>query len=306
MTLRNGTEEPGGADEVFAGHDAYSPPPAGPRTWLITGASRGLGRALALAAAQGGETVVATVRDLDDAPRHDRILPVVLDVRDRAAAREVVAGAARDTGRLDVLVNNAGFGHVGMVEEVSPHEAEALIDTDLYGPLWLSQAVLPVFRRQRSGHVLQISTSGAVGAMPGFGLYNAAKWGLEGFTAALAQEVRPFGIRVTIVQCGALDTAWATSSLRFSTPEPAYDTLRRELFGTADIPWASEGTGGGLSPEAAAADILRYMQAPDGRLRLLIGDDVPEHVAIALGERLDDYRRDPRFPHGTDAPPAPR
>jgi len=302
MTHRSQTEEPGGADEVEAAHDARvgSEPvfaePDRPRTWLITGAGRGLGRALALAAADVGDTVIATVRDLGDAPVGEGIRAVVLDVRDRDAAHAAVAEAVRQTGRLDVLVNDAGYGLVGMIEEVQRDDAVAIVETDLLGPLWLAQAAMPVLREQGHGHILQISTSGAVGAVPGLGLYNAAKWGLEGFSAALALEAAPFGVRVTIVQCGALDTAWATRGMRFAPASPAYDDLRRATFGTAETPWAAEGTGGGLAPEAAAAAILRYVDEPDGRLRLLVGDDVPGHVAQALQQRIADYRRDPRFP----------
>jgi NAD(P)-dependent dehydrogenase (short-subunit alcohol dehydrogenase family) len=302
MTHRSPSEEPGGADEVEAAHDARvgSEPvfaePDRPRTWLITGASRGLGRALALAAADVGDTVIATVRDLADAPVGEGILAVVLDVRDRDAAHAAVAEAVRETGRLDVLVNNAGYGLVGMVEEVELDDALAIVETDMLGPLWSSQAALPVMREQGHGHILQISTSGAVGAIAGLGLYNAAKWGLEGFSSALALEAGAFGVRVTIVQCGALDTGWATSGMRFARPDPAYDELRLATFGTSETPWAAEGTGGGLAPSAAAAAILRYVDEPDGRLRLLVGDDVAEHIAHALQQRIADYRRDPRFP----------
>jgi NAD(P)-dependent dehydrogenase (short-subunit alcohol dehydrogenase family) len=298
MSHNDGRDEPGGADEVFATRDArgYNALSEGPATWLITGASRGLGRALALAVASRGDDVVATVRNLDDAPHHPRIHPVVFDVRDHATARNVVEIAVRTTGRLDVVVNNAGYGLVAMIEEVSHADALAIVETDLLGALWLSQAAMAVFRPQGHGHIVQISTSGAVGAMPGLGLYNAAKWGLEGFSAALALEAAGFGVHVTIVECGSLDTAWGTTGMRFATPEPAYDDLRVATFGTAEVPWTMTGTGGGLAPHDAAAQITGYVDAPDGRLRLLVGDDVPGHVAQALGERIADYRRDPRFP----------
>lgn len=297
MTHRDATEEPGGADELSAAREALRHAEADrPRTWLITGTSRGLGRALALAAADAGDVVVATVRDLDAAPRHERIIPVQLDVRDREAARGAVAHAVEVNGRLDVLVNNAGYGLVGMVEEIDEDDARGILDTDLLGALWLSQAAMARFRSQRSGHIVQISTTGAVGVMPGLGLYNAAKWGLEGFSAALALEAEPFGVQVTIVECGAIDTAWGTSSMAFARPDPAYDDLRLAVFGTLDTPWADGGTGGGLAPGAAAAAILAYLDAPDGRLRLLVGDDAPDQVAQALRERIEDYRRDDRFP----------
>ncbi len=268
-----------------------------PKTWLITGASRGLGRALAVAVAETGDTVIATVRGDHTLPDHDRIHVHWLDVRDHDGAAAAVARATAETGRLDVLINNAGYGLVGAAEEVTEDEARAIIDTDLLGPLWLSQAALPVLRDQGSGHIVQISTVGAVGTMPFFGLYNAAKWGLEGFSAALAAEVRPFGIRVTLAELGGIDTSWSTGSMRFADPHPAYEEQRLALFGTTETPWATDGTGGGMPPEDAAKLIIEHVLSPaDDRLRLLIGDDAAAQVAMALRDRLADYALDERFP----------
>lgn len=264
--------------------------------WFVTGAGRGLGRAIALAALEAGHRVVGTVRAEHDLPTHERLTVLPLDVRDRAAAHDAVSRAVGDLGRLDVLVNNAGYGLIGAVEEVSEEEARAVLDTDLLGALWLSQAVLPVMREQGSGHIVQISTVGAVGTMPTLGLYNAAKWGLEGFSEALGNEVAGFGIRVTIVEPGELATEWGTSAMRFSTPIAAYDPLREQLFGSATVPWEAEGIGGGTSPEDAAAAILAHVADPaDERRRLLVGDDAPGQVAAALAMRREDYERDPAF-----------
>lgn len=266
------------------------------RQWLITGAARGLGRALVEAALEAGDRVVGTVRGDHDLPDHERLEIVHLDVRDRDAAREVVTRA----GRLDVLVNNAGYGLIGAVEEVSEEEARDILDTDLLGALWLSQAAIPVMREQGSGHLVQISTVGAVGTMPTLGLYNAAKWGLEGFSEALAAEVRGFGIRVTIVEPDSLDTEWATSSMRFSRPLDAYDALRTDLFGSAEVPWPPSGEpAGGTSPAEAAAAILAHVDdRDDDRLRLLVGAEAPGQVAAALDLRRRDYERDPRYGAG--------
>lgn len=270
-------------------------------TWLITGASRGLGRALTLAAVEAGATVVAAVRGEHDLPEHERIIVQPLDVRDDAAARAAIERAVTETGRLDVVVNNAGYGLVGAIEEVDDDAARDILDTDLLGPLRLARAALPVMRAQGSGHIVQISTTGAVGTVPFLGLYNAAKWGLEGLSGALAAEAAPHGIRVTIVQPGGLDTAWGTSGMRFATPLPPYERQRIDLFGTAAVPWATEGTGGGTSPEDAAAEILAHVtDIADDRLRLLVGDDAPEQVRIALEQRIADYSKDSRFG------PAPR
>ena len=267
------------------------------KTFLITGASRGLGRALTIAALDAGHAVVATVRGEHDLPSSDRLVTHRLDVRDRAAGRAAVDAAIDSFGRLDVLVNNAGYGLVGAVEEVSEADAREIIDTDLLGALWMTQAVLPVMRAQGSGHILQVSTVGGVGTVPTLGLYNAAKWGLEGFSEALAAEVAAFGIRVTIVEPGEVDTQWGTSSMRFADPLAVYDELRTQLFGTAEIPWRSDGeTGGGTNPAAAAAAILEHVADPaDDRLRLLVGDDAPGQVAEALARRRRDYEKDERF-----------
>ncbi|BDI23172.1 SDR family NAD(P)-dependent oxidoreductase [Herbiconiux sp. L3-i23] len=220
---------------------------------------------------------------------------LTLDVRDRRAAFDVVAQVEAESGGVDVLVNNAGYGLIGAIEEVSESDARAIVDTDLSGPLWLSQAVLPGMRARAAGTIVQISTVGAVGTMPTLGLYNAAKWGFEAFSEAMAAEVEGAGIRVLIVEPGGLDTEWGTGSMRFAAPNPAYDGLRESLFGTAEVPWPAEGTAGGASPADAAAAILRIVAEDPTGLRHLVGDDAPSQVATAIGMRLADYRRDPRF-----------
>lgn len=263
-------------------------------TWLITGANRGLGRALTEAALAAGHRVVATVRGDTSLEPSERLRVHRLDVRDRAGAFALLG----EVGPVDVLVNNAGYGLVGAVEEVSEDEARAIIDTDLFGALWLTQAVLPGMRARGGGQVVQISSVGGAGAMPFFGLYNAAKWALEGFSEALAGEVRGSGIRVTIAELGAVDTHWATGSMRFATPLAAYDRLRREVLGTEEVPWPvdSDATGGGATPAEVAAVILAHVaDRADGRLRLVVGDDAPAQLEAVLEARIEDYRRDPRL-----------
>jgi len=189
-------------------------------TFLISGAARGLGRAIALAALDAGHNVVATVRGEHELPSHERLVVQHLDVRDRDKAFEAVDVAVARFGRLDVIVNNAGYGLVGAIEEVTEAEVREIIDTDLLGALWLSQAAVAVMRGQGAGHVVQISTVGAVGAVPTLGLYNAAKWGLEGLSEALAAEVAGFGIRVTIVEPGEVDTHVGHVEHAVRDPEP--------------------------------------------------------------------------------------
>ncbi|RVW02423.1 SDR family NAD(P)-dependent oxidoreductase [Rhodococcus spongiicola] len=264
---------------------------------MITGGNRGLGRALTLAALNAGHTVVATVRGEHSLPEHERLTVQTLDVRERQAAREAVALAAKHLGRIDVLVNNAGYGLIGAVEEVSEEDARAIVGTNLLGPFWLSQATIPIMRDQGGGHIVQISTVGAVGTMPMLGLYNSTKWGLEGFSEAMAAEVQQFGIRVSLIEPGALDTDWASGSMRFSSPANAYADLRTKLFGTTEVPWPQGESSGGTTPEDAAAAILARVAAKsDQRLRVLVGDDAPAQVRAALDLRHDDYSRDPRFP----------
>jgi NAD(P)-dependent dehydrogenase (short-subunit alcohol dehydrogenase family) len=269
---------------------------AEPQTWMITGANRGLGRALTLAALRAGHAVVATVRSEHSLPEHDRLYVQQLDVRDRHAAQQAVESAATHLGRLDVLVNNAGYGLIGAIEETGEDEARAILDTNLLGPLWLSQAAIGIMRAQGTGHVVQVSTVGAVGTMPMLGLYNSSKWGLEAFSEAMASEVARFGIRVTLVEPGALDTDWAGASMQFSAPCSDYDDVRTELFGTNEIPWPRGDSGEGTKSEDAAAAILAHVAAEDDqRLRLLVGDDAPALVHAALQLRERDYARDPRY-----------
>ncbi|ORM36798.1 short-chain dehydrogenase/reductase [Williamsia sp. 1135] len=263
---------------------------------MITGANRGLGRALTLAALRAGHSVVATVRSAHSLPEHDRLHVQTLDVRDRRAAQQAVELAAARLGGLDVLVNNAGYGLIGAIEEIGEDEVRAILDTNLLGPLWLSQAAVPIMRGQGGGHIVQVSTVGAVGTMPMLGLYNSSKWGLEAFSEAMASEVKRFGIRVTLVEPGALDTDWAGGSMRFSTPSSEYDALRTDLFGTNEIPWPPGESGEGTKPEDAASAILAHVAAEgDQRLRLLVGDDAPIQVHEALQRRHEDYARDPRY-----------
>ncbi len=239
---------------------------------------------------------------LDDlVERHPDALRLVrLDVRFREEVESAVAAATAHFGRLDVVVNNAGFGLVGTIEEVSESEVTEIVETNFLGALWVTQAVLPQLRSQRSGHIVQISTVGAVGTMPTLGMYNATKWALEGFSATLAAEVAEFGIRVTIAELGGFNTSWATSSMHFAAPNPAYDELRMSLFGTPTVPWdfgSAESTE--PAPSVAAAALLDHVDSADGPLRLLIGDDAPVHVAAALDLRRQDYELDPRFTWAT-------
>src|SRR5215468_8319758 len=175
------------------------------KTWFITGTSRGFGREWAIAALDRGDQVAATARDvssLDDlAARHgEAILPIQLDVTGRDACFAAVRQAHGHFGQLDVVVNNAGYGQFGTVEEISEQEARDQLETNLFGALWVTQAALPYLRGQGSGHIIQVSSIGGINAFPYLGTYHASKWGLEGLSQALNQEVQPLGIKVTLIE----------------------------------------------------------------------------------------------------------
>ena len=202
------------------------------KTWFITGASKGFGREWTEAALERGDRVAATARDLDDAGRARRALrrrrPSDPPRRDRPRGR-LRRGEARGGrfGRLDVVVNNAGYGHFGMVEELTEDEMRAQLETNFFGALWVTQAALPIMRAQGFGHIIQVSSIGGITAFPAIGAYHASKWALEGFSQALAQEVAGFGIHVTLIEPGGYATDWRGPSARISAENPAYAAVHQ-------------------------------------------------------------------------------
>lgn len=268
------------------------------QTWLITGASGGLGLALVKQVLSAGHNVIATTRRTTLPIANPRLTVLQLDLASRVACHQTVNEALRIAGRLDVLVNNAGYGLVGAIEEVTEKEAMAILEIDLLGPLWLTQAVLPIMRTQGTGEIVQVSSVGGVGSMPFFGLYNAAKWGLEGFSEALASEVAPMGVRVTLAEIGAMDTQWGTGGMQFSQPLSEYDEVRSRVLGTSKVPWSNEAgaTGGGTSPDAIATMIVRHVARRDSRpFRLVLGDEAPAQIVTVLDLRKQDYATQPGF-----------
>jgi NAD(P)-dependent dehydrogenase (short-subunit alcohol dehydrogenase family) len=242
------------------------------KIWFITGTSRGFGREWAITALERGDKVAATARDvasLDDLVQKygDSLLPIALDVTDRAADVAAVAQAHDHFGGLDIVVNNAGYGHFGMIEEITEDEARRQIETNLFGALWVTQAALPYLREQGSGHIIQVSSIGGITAFPRVGIYHASKWALEGFSQALAQEVAGFGIHVTLVEPGAFSTDWAGASSSTSAQLPAYDEVHRVTLETRA---RRVGTPG--DPEASGEAILRVVDADDPPLRVFFGD----------------------------------
>lgn len=239
------------------------------KVWFITGSSKGFGRIWAEAALARGDKVVATARDVSSvqplAEQYgDLVLPLSLNVDDKAAVDGAVAQAIERFGRIDVAVNNAGYGLFGAIEEISEAEARAQIETNFFGALWVTQAVLPHMRAQRSGHILQVSSIGGVNAFPTVGLYHASKWGLEAFSQALAQEVAGFGIKVTLIEPGGYATDWSGPSAKRAKEMPEYDAIRaaRQAARASFTPG---------DPEASAAAVLKVVDAKDPPLRIFFG-----------------------------------
>lgn len=203
--------------------------PIKPPVWLVTGASSGLGKAIAIEALAQGAIVFATFRKADQALSFSDNNPgkgtgLALDLTDSNSIHAAITTLTAQVGRLDVLVNNAGLGMVGAVEETSLAEAKALFDTNLWGAFQLTRAVLPMLRAQRSGHILNISSHGGFFGLPGFGLYNASKFALEGLSEAIAGELAPLGIKVTIVEPGPFRTEFAGPSMVVAATQiPDYD-----------------------------------------------------------------------------------
>ncbi|BEL06162.1 SDR family oxidoreductase [Actinoplanes sichuanensis] len=257
------------------------------KIWFITGTSRGFGRNFTEAALGRGDKVAATARDTgslaDLVARYgDAILPLALDVTDKDAVATAVTAAHERFGRLDVVVNNAGYGLFGMVEEITEQQLRDQIETNLFGAFFVTQAVLPILRGQGSGHIIQISTIGGIGAFPSLGGYHASKWALEGLTESLSQEVAGLGIKVTLVEPGGFATDWAGSSAVHATPDPAYQPIRDAMAARA----------GGASygdPTAAGPALLQIVDAENPPLRVLFGSQPTQIVKHLYAQRLQTW-----------------
>lgn len=251
--------------------------------WLVTGSSRGIGRALVLAALAAGHRVVATARrpdSLSELGELGRVFP--LDVTDPGAAEAAVRFAVDQFGRLDVVVNNAGYANSSAIEETPADDFRAQVEANFFGTVNVTRAALPVLRAQRSGHIIQISSvGGRVGGTPGMGAYQSAKFAVEGFSEVLHNEVAPLGIKVTIVEPGGFRTDWGGSSMTIPAVGPDYaDTVGR----LNDFRRASAGQQPG-DPVRAASVIVGIAGSADPPLRLLLGSD-----ALNLAERASESR----------------
>jgi len=256
------------------------------KVWLITGVSSGFGRTLAEEAARSGDKVIGTLRQAGQLQEFNGIRPgstigYLLDVTNHDGVKATVAAAHRHFGRIDVLVNNAGFGFLGAVEEVSVKEFRDVMETNFFGALQVTQAVLPYMREQGQGHIVQMSSVAGFRASPGFGAYNASKFALEGFSEALAKEVAPFNIKVTIVEPGPFRTNFAGASIGSAATKLGAYAKTAGTF--RDYITAGNGQQEG-DPVKAAQVIIEAVQAANPPLRLPLGTYAFEAIRVKLAQ----------------------
>jgi len=254
------------------------------KTIFITGASRGFGKIWAEAFLKQGYRVAATARDITSlndlvSKYGDAILPIQLDVNDRAADFAAVKQAAEHFGSIDVLINNAGYGLFGTIEETSEQEARAQIETNVFGLLWITQAVLPVMRKQGHGHIIQVSSVLGVATLPILGVYNASKFAVEGLTETLAAEVKDFGIKLTLVEPNGFATDWAGASALQTQQMEEYAPVRAAFqAGLTDDAFGI--------PEATVDAILKLVDTANPPSRLFLGKVALPWVKQVYADRL--------------------
>jgi NAD(P)-dependent dehydrogenase (short-subunit alcohol dehydrogenase family) len=262
------------------------------KVWLVTGSSRGLGRCFVEAALSRGDKVAAIARNtgsLDElvAAHGDQVLPLKLDVTDKAAVFESVKRAQEHFGRLDVIVNNAGYAQIGAVEELTEQELRDQFETNLFGAVWVIQAALPYLREQGAGHIVQMSSVAGLIAMPLGGAYQASKWALEALNETLAKEVADFGIKVTVVE----PAGFATRSGKNPDPldnghmaeaNPVYDGLRQRLAEVMGKQPAGD-------PAAAAQTLLKIVDSDNPPLRVLFGQGFHQMLQQVYADRLKTW-----------------
>ena len=263
------------------------------RIWLVTGSASGLGRSIAEAVLASGDRLVATARDprrLEDLVKKygDQVRTAQLDVADETAAYEAVQLAVEAFDRLDVLVNNAGYGDVAPFEQLTSDRFKAVIDTNFYGVVNLTRAALPIMRKQKSGCILQISSVGGRLALPGSTPYHAAKWAVGGFTESLAQEVAPFGVRVCALEPGGMRTNWGFRAQR-DMPEvlPDYEPSVGALVKALLPHWGKENS----DPAKVAQVVLRLADSDQLPAHLLLGSDAVQYAREAEAKRAADAER---------------
>jgi NAD(P)-dependent dehydrogenase (short-subunit alcohol dehydrogenase family) len=256
--------------------------PSMSKVWFVTGASRGLGRSIVAAALQGGDSVVTTARQPEQL--HDlvqqygkRIMPIALDVTSHDQVQAAVQAGHMAFGRYDIVVNNAGYADTAAVEDMTLDAFKAQIDTNFYGVVYVTKAMLPLLRAQGSGHIFQISSVGGRIGSVGLGAYQSAKWAVGGFSTVLAQEVAPLGIQVTVLEPGGMRTDWAGSSM---TIPPISEPYQPTVGAFAKM--LREYSGHEPADPAKVADVIRQLaNRPDAPVRLLLGADAAHYAGQA-------------------------
>ncbi|MEW2548814.1 SDR family NAD(P)-dependent oxidoreductase [Streptomyces sp. NPDC047002] len=262
------------------------------KVWFITGSSRGLGRAIAETALSSGAQVVATARRPEQLgglveKYGENVYPVALDVADSAAAATAVAAAVERFGRIDVVVNNAGYADTAAVEDVTIEDFTAQIDTVFLGTVYVTKAVLPILREQGSGHIFQVSSLGGRIGSPGLAAYQSAKWAVAGFSEVLAQEVGPLGIKVTVLEPGGMRTDWAGPSMKIP---PVSEPYRQTVGVFADMIRKATGTEP-TDPAKVGQLIQRVLELPEPPVRLLVGSDAVQYAGQAARALADSDAR---------------
>jgi len=260
------------------------------KVWLITGSGNGLGRDIAEAALAAGDSVVAGARRTEEvaplvAQYGERVKPARLEVRDEAAAKAAVQLAVDSFGRLDVLVNNAGYGKFAPFEQMSAEDFQAIVDTCFYGVVYTTRAAVPVMRKQKGGHIFQVSSVGGRHAVPGNTSYHAAKWAVGGFSDSLAMEVAPFGVKVCTLEPGGIRTNWARRAGQ-NAPDllPEYEaTVGSFLKVLRDLEGRLEG-----DPRKIAEVIVQLANSDDVPVRLILGVDAAKRVQQAEAARATE------------------
>ena len=254
---------------------------------FITGASRGFGKLWAKALLQRGDKVAVTARNPEDldgllSEFGDSVLPIKLNVDDRNACFEAVAFAKQRFGTIDVLVNNAGFGLFGAVEETTEVQARAQMETNFFGLLWLTQAILPFMREQKSGHIVQVSSVLGLITTPALGLYNASKHAINGMSETLAAEVRAFGIKVSIIEPNGFSTDWSSASSFHTEPTEIYDPLRKEVAGSMIAEYWGR-------PESTVSAFLDLLDSSNPPLHFLLGKVAYPAITQVYKARLAEF-----------------
>jgi len=260
------------------------------KTIFITGASRGFGKLWAEAFLTRGDKVAATARNLsalDDLVNKygDQVLPLQLDVTNREAVNNTVSQVVQHFGSIDILINNAGYGLFGTVEETTEEQARAQMDTNFFGLLWVTQAVLPVMRAQKSGHIIQVSSFLGLTTLPMLGLYNASKFAVEGLSETIASEVAHLGIKFTLIEPNGFATEWAGNSAIQTTADITdYAPVRAAFAEGGDNPdtWGK--------PEATVEAILKVVDSQNPPLRLLLGKIAYHGIEDVYAKRLAEIR----------------